>query len=80
MEEAATDLFRGIHEAESIEDAVRDADAVILTTEWPVFVDFPASRYAELMAGDVFFDAVNRYNALETTNNQLRYIGVGHQI
>lgn len=79
QEEAAIDLFRGVEDSESIEATVKGAEAVVLTTEWPEIIDFPASKYAQLMHGNVFFDAVNQYNALDATSNSLRYIGVGHR-
>lgn len=78
-EEAAIDLYRGVSDVESIESAVQDAQAVLITTEWPEIINFPASRYAELMQGNLFFDAVNQYDASEANKQKLRYIGVGHK-
>ena len=78
-EETAIDLYRGIHSADSIQNAVKDSTAVILATEWPELLDFPADQYAKLMHGTVFFDAINQYNAFDITKHNLCYIGVGHQ-
>lgn len=76
-EEAVIDLFRGINDSETLEDAIRGADAVILTTEWPEIIDFPASVYANLMHGTLLFDAVNRYDHAEAQRCGLLYMGVG---
>lgn len=78
-EEAAVDLYRGVLDSDTLEGAVEGAEAVLLTTEWPEIINFTASEYAHLMKGSVFFDAVNQYDALEATAQQLSYIGVGHR-
>lgn len=78
-EEAAVDLFRGIEDSETLEGAARNADAIVLTTEWPEIIDFPAADYARHMRGTLLFDAVNQYSALEAKRHRLQYIGVGHK-
>ena len=77
MEEAAVDLYRGINEAESIEEAVSGRDAVVIATEWPIFLEYSADKYAELLDGKVLFDAVNQYDRSEATRANLSYVGVG---
>lgn len=78
--EATDDLHKDISVAESIEDATEHADATLIATEWEEFLNYPAPRLVENMAGDVLFDAVNRYDALEASSAGLRYIGVGHKV
>ncbi len=78
--EATDDLHKDISVAESIEDATEHADATLIATEWEEFLNYPAPRLVENMAGDVLFDAVNRYDALEATGAGLRYVGVGHKV
>lgn len=80
MEEAAVDLYRGVNEAESIEEAVEGCDAIVIATEWPLFLEYPAAEYAKLLSGKVLFDAVNQYSALETEQSGLTYVGVGHSL
>ncbi|MGO3702379.1 MAG: UDP-glucose dehydrogenase family protein [Candidatus Saccharimonadales bacterium] len=77
MEEAAVELYRGISEADSVEQAITGAEAVIIATEWPIFLDYPAQAYLDLMSGAVLFDAVNQYDYLEAASAGLHYVGVG---
>lgn len=77
-EEAATDLRSGIAQAESIELAIKGADAAVITTEWEDILNYTAADFAKHMSGKVLFDAVNQYNAVNTTSAGLTYIGIGH--
>jgi UDPglucose 6-dehydrogenase len=45
--------------ADSVAEAVTDADAVLLLTEWPEFVGADAAGLAELAANPVVIDARN---------------------
>ena len=58
-------------------DAVRDADAVALLTEWKQFrfVDFSPIR--KEMKGFVFFDGRNQYKPLEMRTKGFDYIAIG---
>jgi UDPglucose 6-dehydrogenase len=78
-EEAAIDLYRGVKGAETLQMAIRQADATLITTEWPEIIDYPASDYARLMRGTLLFDAVNQYDVQDATAHKLHYIGVGHK-
>jgi len=49
--------------ADSIEEAVTDADAVLLLTEWPEFVSAEPSALADLAANPVVIDARNVLDA-----------------
>ncbi|MGA1811664.1 UDP-glucose/GDP-mannose dehydrogenase family protein [Frondihabitans sp. 4ASC-45] len=49
--------------ADSLDEAVTDADAVLLLTEWPVFVNADPEHLAELAANPIVLDA---RNALDT--------------
>lgn len=76
MEEAKEDLRRDIQLADSIEQAVRDADAVLVATEWPEFIEFPIEEFASHMKGDLFIDAINHFDPA-TIHPHLTYLGVG---
>ncbi|KQQ27574.1 UDP-glucose dehydrogenase family protein [Frondihabitans sp. Leaf304] len=49
--------------ADSLDEAVTDADAVLLLTEWPVFINADPGHLAELAANPIVLDA---RNALDT--------------
>ena len=80
MEEAAPDLQPEVKQYESLRDAVKGVDVVMITTEWPEFLNFEASEYKALMKGNILFDAVNQYNALAASSAGLSYFGVGHKV
>jgi UDPglucose 6-dehydrogenase len=61
MEEAKLELPPGIHYAESIEEAVRGADAVVLMTEWNEYRGLNLATLKESMNGNVFVDLRNVY-------------------
>jgi len=77
MHEARALLPDTIHYAESVDDAVRDADAVVLMTEWNSYrgMDLPALRAA--MRGDVFVDLRNVYELGLMERAGFRYTCVG---
>ena len=61
MEEAKLELPPGIHYAESIEDAIQGADAVVLMTEWNEYRGLDLGTLKESMTGNVFVDLRNVY-------------------
>ena len=64
--------------APSVEDAVRDADAVIVATEWDAYVDADWPTLAGTMAADaIIFDGRNCLDADTITSAGVRYAGVG---
>lgn len=76
-EEAAHFLDEGVQLSDSIDDALRDAEAVIVATDWPEFLRVAPQQYAEKLAGNIFVDAMNRFDIEAVTSSGLRYIGVG---
>jgi UDPglucose 6-dehydrogenase len=78
MNEAKHDLSTDVRLVGSIEDAIKNADAVIIATEWKEFLDYPATDFAKHMQGKILFDAVNQYGALSTQSAGLIYLGIGH--
>lgn len=75
--EAVNDLYDDIQVSKSIEDAVKGANAVLIATEWDEITEFPASKLAHHMNGNILFDAVNQYDTLSATDAGLRYISIG---
>mgnify|MGYP000002681508 CR=1 FL=1 len=77
MEEAAHHLPPGIIYAATIEQAVADADAVVLLTEWNQYRGLDLKKLKEQMRGDVFVDLRNVYerNLMEASGFQYTCVG-----
>jgi UDPglucose 6-dehydrogenase len=58
-------------------EAARNADAVVLITEWNMFRGLDLERLRQQMAGDRLVDLRNVYNANEATEAGFSYTGVG---
>jgi UDPglucose 6-dehydrogenase len=60
-------------------EALIDADAVALMTEWSEFHLPDFTRMAELMKGKVIFDGRNIYNPAELRRLGFTYFGIGRR-
>jgi nucleotide sugar dehydrogenase len=58
-------------------EAVAEADAIVLVTEWSEFADLDLVRVAESMAGDLVIDGRNWLDPLKVAAAGLRYVGMG---
>lgn len=67
----------GLELVDNMFDAICDADAVVLVTEWPEFVDVDWSRAADCMRGCVVLDARNALDPESVLSAGLVYEGVG---
>jgi UDPglucose 6-dehydrogenase len=76
-EEEARKLIRGIDFAPGPLDCVRDADAVVLVTEWDEFVALDWAEVAGEMAGTVVIDGRNALDPDVIRAAGLTYEGVG---
>ena len=76
-EEQASRLLSGLELADSALAAVADADAVVLVTEWPEFLELDWGEVARAMRGTVVIDGRNALDdgAIETAG--LTYEGIG---
>lgn len=61
MDEARKELPAAIAYADTIDDAVRDADGIVLMTEWNQYRGLDLERLKSLMRGNVFVDLRNVY-------------------
>lgn len=77
MEEAKLELPPGIHYAESIEEAVTDADALVLMTEWNQYRGLDMAAIKARMKGDVFVDLRNVYEPEPMKELGFQYSCVG---
>lgn len=78
-EEATLDLHSRATIADSIDEAIADADAVIIATAWNDILSYPAESFAKNMTDPVLFDAVNSYDRVAAQQAGLTYLGVGRR-
>jgi UDPglucose 6-dehydrogenase len=76
-EEARHDLDARIIPSRSIEEAIVNAEAIIIATEWPEFSQYSPSRYKENSKAHVIIDAVNRLDRSTVLSAGFQYVGVG---
>ncbi|MDX6639194.1 MAG: UDPglucose 6-dehydrogenase [Solirubrobacteraceae bacterium] len=76
-EAEARELIGGVRFATDALDCVRDADAVVLVTEWAEFKELDWARVAELMAGTLIVDGRNTLDPAAVAAAGLVYDGVG---
>lgn len=75
--EAKKVLHPEIVVAQNADEAISQADAVVIATDWPEFVERAPQSYAEALTGTVFVDAMNRFEIQAVADAGLQYIGVG---
>jgi len=76
-EEQARRLMGGLQLAGSALQAVADADAVVLVTEWPEFTELNWREVAQAMRGTIVIDGRNALDAEAIQAAGLTYEGVG---
>lgn len=76
-EEEARKLIGNIDFAESAMDAVQDADAVVLVTEWQEFIELDWAAVAGAMSGTVLIDGRNALDRSSVEGAGLSYEGIG---
>jgi len=76
-EEQARKLVSGIAFADSPLEAVGDADAVVLVTEWPEFIDLDWQAVARAMRGTLVIDGRNALDPQAIRATGLTYEGIG---
>jgi UDPglucose 6-dehydrogenase len=71
------DLVGGMSTCESAVDAVRDADAAVIVTEWPELKELPSSVVREVMARPLIVDGRNLLDPAAVRAAGFAYEGVG---
>ncbi|MES1248136.1 MAG: UDP-glucose/GDP-mannose dehydrogenase family protein [Actinomycetota bacterium] len=67
----------GIEIADSVLDAVRDADAAVIVTEWPELKDVANAEVRDAMAQPVIIDGRNLLDPVAAMAEGFRYEGIG---
>jgi UDPglucose 6-dehydrogenase len=69
--------MQGVEFADGALGAARDADAIVLVTEWDEFKQLDFGALAGAMRGDVFIDGRNALDPQAAADAGLRYEGIG---
>jgi UDPglucose 6-dehydrogenase len=78
-EQEARKLMPNLDYASSAEDVLRDADAAILVTEWPQFLQLDWRDVAAGMLGDLVIDGRNALDGRAVERAGLTYEGMGRR-
>ncbi len=76
-EDARGQLHGDVVVAPDMNSALRDADMVIIATDWNEFKEFPLETYATLLNGTILVDAMNCLDPTAVRDAGLTYVGVG---
>jgi UDPglucose 6-dehydrogenase len=79
-EDEARELIQGVRFASDALDCARDADAVVLVTEWDEFRSIDLEELAKAMAGTVVIDGRNALDPAAAVAAGLRYESVGRRL
>ncbi|MBA4312683.1 MAG: UDP-glucose 6-dehydrogenase [Chlorobiaceae bacterium] len=80
MNEAKHHLGNTITYAKRDYDALKDADALVVVTEWHEFRVPDFKKMKKLMKGNVVFDGRNIYDPAEMRKKGFKYFGVGRRV
>jgi UDPglucose 6-dehydrogenase len=71
------ELLKGVSICETIADAVRDADAVVIVTEWPELRDVASAEMRDSMRNPLIVDGRNLLDPEEIRRLGFAYEGIG---
>lgn len=75
--DAARSVLHGVDVMDDVVDALRDADAAVLVTEWPQFAELDLHTIAGVMKSPVLIDGRNVFSAHQAAAAGFIYEGVG---
>ena len=73
----ARKLLPGVEFAKNAYAAAKDADALVVVTEWDEFRGLDLDRFASTMRGKLIVDLRNVYNRAEAEEAGFDYVGLG---
>ena len=77
IEEAKKHLPESMNYTESIDEAIKGADALVLMTEWDQYKKLDLKKVKKLMKGNVFIDLRNLFDKEQMTKEEFNYHCVG---
>jgi len=63
----------------NIDETIKNADAVLIMTEWPQIKEYPLSNYENLMNTPLVLDGRNCYNLKDISKTNIKYISIGRK-
>ena len=73
-------LFKNIHYAKNPYEALRNADGLVLLTEWEEFANLDFKRVKKLLRQPFIFDGRNFFNPASLRKMGFRYCGIGRPV
>ncbi len=73
----AAEIMPDVDMAKTSLDATKDADAVVIVTEWDVFRALDLNEMSSTMAGNILVDLRNIYNSVDVAKTGLSYSSIG---
>lgn len=64
---------------ETIDETIKDAEAVLIMTEWPEIVNYDINKYKTLMKEPLVLDGRNCYSLKDAEKAEINYISVGRK-
>lgn len=61
----------------SIEEAIKESDIVLITTDWDEIKNFPIQKYEKLMSNSIIFDGKNCYSLEAFSGFSIEYYSIG---
>ena len=75
--EGAKKILPKITYCDSVKEACKNADAVIIATEWKDFSTLDFKKIKKTLKKPIIFDLRNIYTKTELTNLGFKYFGIG---
>jgi UDPglucose 6-dehydrogenase len=70
-------LCPGVHLADTALEAVQDAEALVLATEWPDFAAIDMEQVLRMMHTPIVFDGRNLFNPMTMRDLGFQYYSIG---
>ena len=64
---------------DNIDDAIINADAVMIMTEWPQIKEYDINKYEELMNTPYILDGRNCYDLSLMSKTKAKYLSIGRK-